>query len=256
MTTGVEMKRVRAVAHVHSTWSYDGAWSLAAVARLFSRLRCDVVLMTEHDRDFDEERWQGYREACAHASTSRTLVVPGIEYSDGENAVHVMVWGDLPFLGGGLATSALLAAAREHGAAAVMGHPARNLALRRFAPEWAPGLLGVEVWNRKEDGFSPAPEALRLLSQSPSLVPFVGMDFHDARQLFPLTMTLEVEGGVSRSSVIDALATRRCVASVGGLSARQFTGGKTLRASRLAETGRRETLRWLRARRGRWASGT
>jgi hypothetical protein len=248
------MNRARAVAHIHSAWSYDGSWSLDDLSRLFGRLRCDVVLMTEHDRGFDADRWAEYQDACARATTSRTLLVPGIEYSDGDNAVHVMVWGDLPFLGEGIDTSTLLTAAREHRGVAVMGHPARKSGWQRFSREWVRGLLGVELWNRKQDGFSPAPESLRLLNQTPSLVPFVGLDFHDARQLFPLTMSLDLESGVSRAAVLGALAARRCRAKVGELDAGRFMGGKALQASRIAETGRRESLRRLRLRRGKRAS--
>lgn len=42
---------VKAMSHIHSDWSYDGAWSLADIARFFYKIGCRVVLclnMTQH----------------------------------------------------------------------------------------------------------------------------------------------------------------------------------------------------------------
>src|SRR3954453_21725593 len=68
---GAVRRRARVAVHVHSTWSYDGRLSLPEVASTFRRLGYDAVLMAEHDVDFDEDRWEEYRAACARASTDR-----------------------------------------------------------------------------------------------------------------------------------------------------------------------------------------
>ena len=81
------------------------------------------MLMTEHDRGFDEGRWRDYQAACAAASKGGALLVPGIEYSDPANLVHVAVWGDLPFLGEGRAIDELLADVASKGGAAMLAHP-------------------------------------------------------------------------------------------------------------------------------------
>src|SRR5215475_1961087 len=99
---------VLAVCHVHSEWSYDGSWSLQALASKFSRRGIRILMMTEHDRGFTPSRWQQYRDACASVSSDQMLVVPGIEYSDPTNRVHVLVWGQIPFLGEGRPTTQLL----------------------------------------------------------------------------------------------------------------------------------------------------
>ena len=90
---------VPAACHVHSDWSYDGKWALPALADEFARRGYRILFMTEHDRGFTEDRRREHRAACAKASSGRILVVPGIEYSDAANIVHVLVWGDVPFLG-------------------------------------------------------------------------------------------------------------------------------------------------------------
>src|ERR1035441_216891 len=100
--------RVRAACHIHSDWSYDGKWPLQKLADAFSKKGCQVVMMTEHDRGFDERRRLEHREACRKASTDRILLVPGIEYSDPANCVHTLVWGNVPFVGADAATEIVL----------------------------------------------------------------------------------------------------------------------------------------------------
>src|SRR5205814_8273350 len=88
------VRTVRAAAHVHSEWSYDASWALPDLARAFARRGYDVVLMAEHDRGFDETRWDEYKRACAQAGGDRILLVPGMEYEDAADGVHVPVCGE------------------------------------------------------------------------------------------------------------------------------------------------------------------
>jgi hypothetical protein len=240
--------RLRAAPHVHSDWSYDGSWTLEGLARLFGRLGYDAVLMAEHDRGFDEDRWGAYREACAAASAaSGVLIVPGIEYSDAENRIHLPVWGEgAPFLGEGVGTGELMRRVSEVGASAVLAHPARRGAAEAFEPEWADALLGVEWWNRKYDGYAPGPVTGRSLGAR-GAIPFVGIDFHTARQLMPLAMVLEVDArGAGPAAVFGALRERRCRPEAFGLPALRFTGGRGFRAVDALETTRKRVARMVR----------
>jgi hypothetical protein len=233
----------RFAAHAHSDWSYDGRFPLATVARLLSALGYRGVLMSEHDRGFDEGRWAAYREACARASSARFLVVPGIEYSSADNVVHVPVWGDIPFLGEGLETADLLESVGRHGAAAVFAHPSRNGAWERFHPDWVRHLLGVEVWNVKEDGYAPSVEGVELWRAHPSLLPFADLDFHTPRQLFPLGLEVRFDGTLVTDTVYAALSRRE----VGGLAYRtpvhRFTEGRRRRRSEALERCRHRAFR-------------
>src|ERR1044072_5927897 len=98
-------------------------------------------------------------------------VGPGIEDSDPENRGHGLVWGPVPFLGEGLETATVLERAAYHGGAAVLAHPARRTAWKAFRDEWTPFLLGIEVWNRKYDGWAPSECAAELLART-GRVPF------------------------------------------------------------------------------------
>jgi predicted metal-dependent phosphoesterase TrpH len=213
----------RVAAHVHSTWSYDGGCSLSEVATLFRRCRYDGVLMTEHSRTFDAARWDEYRSACERASRGIQLV-PGIEYEDASNTVHVLVWGVRPFLGSTPETTALLRAVEAEGGLAVLAHPNRRGAAAALSAEATALLGGVELWNRRYDGWAPPrPSVGRRLR--PDAVATVGLDFHRRLDFFPLALALDMREPVTEAAVVAALREGRYVATALGVRASRFGGG-------------------------------
>lgn len=244
---------VAAACHIHSDWSYDGKWTLSDLATEFARRRYSVLMVTEHDRGFSESRRQLHREACAQASSESILVVPGIEYSDAENIVHVLIWGPVPFLGEGLPTLELLKAAKAANGVAVLAHPSRRDAWKFYQPSWAEYLLGMEVWNRKTDGWAPSSSA-QWLMEGTCFLPFVGIDFHDRNQMFPLSMELGIPSQVSEESVLDSLRARRCQGMAFSAPVEKALGGWCRFCLEPAEQLRRSAApvyRWLK---GAWGS--
>ncbi len=240
-----------AACHVHSDWSYDGTWSLGALATTFASRGYRVLMMTEHDRGFSPGRLLEFRRACREASSTKLFVLPGIEYSDPENRVHVLVWGEIPFLGEGLTTEALLEAVEEHGGLAVLAHPSRRRAWELVTPAWTDLLLGIELWNRKYDGWSPSAVSEDLLSRA-SVLPFVGLDFHTSRQRFPLGMSLTIQGSVvDEPAILAALRRGACTPRVLGtaLDASRFRRSRPVLEA--AERGRRTLGRMKRFARTR-----
>ena len=215
---------VAAACHVHSEWSYDAKWPLRDLAAEFARRGYRALLVAEHDRNFSEMRFQQHRTACADASTGELLVVPGIEYSDPGNVVHILTWGMSSFLGEGLPTDRLLEKVRANNAVAVLAHPARRKAWLRYDCSWSPYLVGIEIWNRKYDGWAPSPEASRLL-RGTGLVPFASLDFHQRNQLFPLSMQLEISEPITEESVVNCIRARRCRAIAFSQPAETFLTG-------------------------------
>jgi hypothetical protein len=199
---------VRAAAHVHSEWSDDGSSTLHQIVRTFARLGHDVVLMSEHSRGFTAAKWQEYVAACQQASSDQLLLVPGIEYGDEDDVVHIPVWGDVRFFGAALPIGQLLPSVGEAGGIAMWAHPWRRDAWRRFEPFWLDHLAAVEVWNRKYDGIAPSRAALALARRE-GMRAAVALDFHTRRQLFPLTLRLEVNDDLTVPEVYAALATGR-----------------------------------------------
>lgn len=240
------MSILRVAAHVHSTWSDDGEWKLEDLARVFARRGYDAVLMSEHDRTFDDERWEAFGAACTAASAGGALLVPGLEYSDAENLVHVPVWGADRFLGKDRATGELLRDARAVGAVAVLAHPDRRDAWRCFASDWLELAQGIEIWNRKVDGWAPGPAGLVLAGENRGLWPFVGLDFHSARQFFPLAMTAPFDGALSAAAVLGVLRAGELRPAAFGRPAASFSRGRGLEAVRAGERVRRPLARAYR----------
>ena len=200
------MIRKKVVLHAHSTWSYDGKWTLEKIARTFGALGVDAVMMTEHDTGFEPERFSEYRAACAAASTRRCTLIPGIEYSSPDNDIHLLTWGLSDFLAEHRPVSETLAAVREAGGVCVFAHPVRREAWKKFEPEWTNSLAAIELWNRKSDGIAPGPEALELLRRT-GLPAVVGPDFHKLRHFWPLTNQVAILPGTDlESGLVDALA--------------------------------------------------
>jgi hypothetical protein len=228
----------RAALHAHSNWSYDGQWELPRIASAFAARGYNLLFMTEHDLGFSAERQRAHRDACESASTDQLLIIPGIEYSDPGNIVHILVWGDVPFLGTGKETQSVLELAAEHGGVCVLAHPTRRAAWQRFRMEWLRYLAGIEVWNRKTDGWSPSVEAQRLISQTGAL-PVVGLDFHCAKQFFPLSVCLNIKGEPDERKALMALrlGSYNCQAFCLGL--KTFIGGIGGTTTRVLESGRR-----------------
>lgn len=240
---------IKAACHIHSEWSYDGKWTLPELAEAFRGRGYRVLLMTEHDRGFTEARLREYRKACADASTDKILVVPGIEYSDAENVVHILVWGVPSFLGEGLPTDELLRRVDAASGLAVFAHPSRKDAWKKFSPQWASRLLGVEFWNRKTDGWAPSRTAAGFFQNSP-LIPFVGMDFHTHRQFFPLVTEIKMEPPITEASVLRGIKLNGARATAFGRPVEDFVpNGWCGSSMRTAEWGRRlaaQTFRRLK----------
>ena len=202
---------ISAACHIHSEWSYDGKWTLPILVSEFSHRRYRVLMVTEHDRGFNESKYIEYKEKCEQASSNNMLVLPGIEYSDINNIIHVLVWGLVPFLGESVPTIELLQTVKEYNGVAVFAHPSRLQAWRLFDPCWCGYLDGIEVWNRKADGWAPSREAIRLIQET-NILPFVGLDFHDKKQMFPLSMDLETSDPVTEETILDCFKKRKFTA--------------------------------------------
>jgi hypothetical protein len=239
------VKALRVAPHVHSTWSYDGRWTLEALSRAFARRGYHAVLMAEHDRTFDAARWAEYRSACAQASAAGAVLVPGIEYSDAENRIHVPVWGAEEFLGRDRPTGDLLAAAAAQGAVSVIAHAGRKNAWQHLPDGWEELASGVEIWNRKYDGWAPGAAALELAART-GLSAFAGLDFHTSRQFFPLAMAGRSDGPVTAESVLGALKAGALSATVIRMPASRVAGGPALAAARVGESARRRLARTAR----------
>ncbi|MFI5896544.1 PHP domain-containing protein [Actinoplanes sp. NPDC051513] len=240
------MTKVRAAAHVHSRWSDDATWKLPDIAAAFGERGFRVVLLADHSREFEASRLDEYAAECAAASTGDVLLVPGIEYNDPDNVVHVPVWGQVPFYGATPGIGELLGKVAADGGIAVLAHPWRREAWKRYDPAWTPLLAGVEIWNRKYDGLSPNRHAFALAKRE-GLRPFAAVDFHTRRQLFPLAVELTLDGPVvDRAAVERALAAGAFTPVFRNRPVTKVLGGVDGLALRAVETARHRAAPVLR----------
>jgi hypothetical protein len=233
--SAVATSTVRVAAHVHSEWSDDASWSLSRIAATFGRRGYSVILMSEHSRGFTSAKWLEYIDACEKAGNGQVTLVPGIEYGDEDDVVHIPVWGRVPFFGEAPRTGALLAEVSQVGGTAVWAHPWRRAAWKRFDPAWSEHLGAIEVWNRKYDGIAPNRKSLDY-SRRHGTSAFVSLDFHGRRQLFPLSLALQLarsadDDGAAGSSLVtadrvyEALQAGRFSPRAFGLALEKLTDG-------------------------------
>jgi hypothetical protein len=227
-------RRLRLASHVHSAWSDDCGWTLARLRRALGACGFDGALVCDHDRMMTEDRRQQQVEECRRITAAGFVMVPGVEYQDPDHVVHLPVFGDLPFYGRSAEIGDVLRAAEDAGAVSVFAHPVRADAWSRFDPNWVPLLTGLEVWNRKYDGVRPNAWAVRSTREH-GLVPFVGLDFHGPRQLFPLAMVLEAGTPRTWAGVLAALREGRCRAEAFGRPVQAFSHGRMADTVRRAE---------------------
>jgi hypothetical protein len=251
------MTTLRFASHIHSRWSDDSSWALSRLADTLRFLGYAGALVCDHDRTMTASRWDRLQDECREVSESTGfLLVAGVEYQDPEHVVHVPVFGEVQFYGRSPRISELLVAAHGDGAATVFAHPARRDAVARFDAGWAPLLSGIEVWSRKYDGLRPNPEALRIAAEH-EIPAFVSLDFHGPRQLYPLSMLVDVPAGwVDAADVVAALREGRCRASAFGLRAERYGSGVLGAAGSAFESVRRtvapQVRRAVAARARRW----
>ena len=238
---------MKVVLHAHSDWSYDGHWPLASIARVFGRLGVGAVMMSEHDTGFDPARFDEYRAACAAASTARCALIPGIEYSSPDNDIHILTWGLEAFLAEHRPVAQTLAAVQAGGGVAVLAHPARRDAWRRFEPAWTTQLAAIEIWNRKTDGICWGAHA-RELTMKTGLPATVGIDFHRPRQFYPLNHRIDVSRGPGlEAALVAALRAGRQTPMGLGMPLIDDDGTPRARPHRMLERLRRR-LAGLRRR--------
>lgn len=252
--------RVLTVAiHAHSTWSYDGHWTLARVAQLFGSAGYDAVMMSEHDTGFDPDSFEKYRAECVEYSTARCRLIPGIEYSCPNNDVHILTYGLSTFLAEHQPVLETLTAVADARGAAIFAHPIRRSAFDKFDSQWTNYLHAIELWNRKADGVAPSDVAGELIERT-GLPSSVGTDFHRLRHFWPLAMKMSIrDSGVDQtleSALVDALRERRFHSAFLGRKLKISRGRARTPVSRAIETARVRLRDIMRPKRKRGLMGS
>ena len=169
---------IKGVAHVHSTYSYDGKENLSDLKAFLQKEGITFCFLSEHTDKLTIEEAQLFVQECKALSGSQFVFVPGFEvpYKD----AHVLLLGTEAFLGQ-VADEHMLAQWAGRSALTILAHPVRN----RFVVDQTlrSAIDGVEIWNQQYDGkLVPRPHSAQLLrslqEQNEGLFALGGLDFH------------------------------------------------------------------------------
>ena len=197
------MRIFRGVAHVHSTYSFDGTLALQDLAAVLKGRDVHFVLMSEHVESLTPEKIDCFLIDCKRYSDDSFLLIPGIEI-DALNALFfdvqsVRAWEDYQDLARQLA---------QGGALVAVSHPVK---VKGSVPAVTAALVeGVEIWNSRHDGKIAADGRIiafwRSLQEhlNRSLAPLCGIDFHNRHDFIPLTLEVECET-LDRASIMTGI---------------------------------------------------
>ncbi|MDY2587082.1 PHP domain-containing protein [Winogradskyella aquimaris] len=172
---------VKGILHVHSDFSYDGINSIEEIANWAKSEKIDFVILTEHDNDFNDEKFDSYLEEC-RKNSNNIIIVPGIEYSFGKKRhIHINVFGIDQFLNTNNTIEDIprfLKTVKSLNGIAVLNHPKSIVKELGFID--LSSLFGVELWNTKSDFlYSPDPRTYKLVKEKlMNKAVFVTSDIH------------------------------------------------------------------------------
>lgn len=173
------MKDIKGIVHVHSTFSYDGRYSIAEIATFARRQGFAFVGMTEHSDTLDHGQVKRFRDECEEASTADCLIIPGIEFTCVGN-LHLIGLGIQRFHSSKdpIVISQFI---RQEQGVAIIAHPKRYD--YKISEKLLAAVNGIEIWNAGYDGrFVPNDRSITLLKHARErqemLLAFGGQDLH------------------------------------------------------------------------------
>lgn len=198
------MTIVRAVLHVHSTWS-DGEFTLAELRDVLLAEGVQRVAMADHADTFDARKATAYVAECRSLSDQAFRFVPGLEFSC-QDRMHIVGYGTTALVDSD-DPATVVRHIESAGGVAVLAHPAPRHFDRIDAMAVIPS--GLEVWNTKYDGpVAPRPEVFELFERMrrrrPDCRSFYGLDLHWKRQPRPLFVEVDMHGD-DDGAFVDAL---------------------------------------------------
>lgn len=151
--------------HFHSDFSYDGHNSIHEIADWAKLEGIDFIILTEHDNDYDTEKFDRYVKEC-HKNSNDIIIVPGIEYSFGlKRHIHFNVFGVNEFIETNNAIDDIprfLKYVADKGGLSILNHP-KSITKEIENVDFS-ALFGVELWNTKSDFlYSPDPRTYKFI---------------------------------------------------------------------------------------------
>lgn len=171
---------MKALLHVHSSYSYDAEPTLEQLCAWGESRELDFIFLSEHSNDFDHDKMKRFVAHCDALEGRACRLVPGLEFPV-EGGFHLLGY-NLRAFAPLTKPASVVDFIRGEGGIAVLAHPARYRG-RWPEPEVLEALDGIEVWNARYDGrFLPSGtllrQALRTRSARGRMLLLAGQDLH------------------------------------------------------------------------------
>lgn len=219
---------MKALLHVHSSFSYDGVPTPEELAEWGAARGLDAIFLSEHANDFDEAKMAELVRECGRLATRRCVLIPGLEYAV-RGGFHVLAYHVRAFEPHA-DLDALSRFVRRQGGLVVLAHPAR------YRDRWPAGdtlraFDGIEVWNARYDGrFLPPGHLLarfaRARREAGSLARFGGEDLHELTD--HRLVTTDVGGTNALGELVEALRRGAATFGSGGFAIPAGSAGRSL----------------------------
>ena len=209
------MKHIKALFHIHSTYSYDGEWSLEKLKNSAIKHGYNALFICEHNRNFSDKKFKSLIKECDNLSDDKVLLIPGIEYEDADNIIHICTFGLKNLISEYSSINDLLQKVVKENGIAVYAHPEGKHSYKKIDKNVFSLLNGIEVWNRKEDGIKPSKIAWSLYKKH-KVTPFVSLDFHRKAQLFPLSILFR-NISLDKEEILESIRNGKLVSTAFGI---------------------------------------
>lgn len=200
--------RIRGALHLHSTFSRDGALTVAELTAFYRQNNYQFVAITEHSEDLDGKSVERFLEQCREQTNKRFCVIPGLEFSFGE--CHILGIAAVTPVRQRNPLEAIRTI-RHCGGVSVLAHPIRRD--WKCPPQILRALDAVEIWNVGYDGkFLPSARALGGFAAmgrvNPDLLALVGHDLHRRESFYDVAIQMDAPS-VSAHSILENLRHSR-----------------------------------------------
>ncbi len=178
-------------------------------------------------------------------------MVPGMEYSDPSNTIHILVWG---CRGSSVAlpTMELLQRVQKNGGVAVMAHPLRRWLGSILIPLGRPCSAASKSGTAKRmDGHEP--HGLATLGHT-GLRSFAGLDFRSAPVFRTSASQCTIAGELTADAMVDSFRAGNAESVAFGRSVQTLVGRRSMAALSAVERLRRSLARIMRNAKCRGAS--
>jgi len=197
--------------HFHSNFSYDGHNSIQEIVEWAKLEGLDFIILTEHDNDYDTEKYDKYVKECS-INSNEIIIVPGIEYSFGlKRHIHFNVFGVNEFIKTNNSIEDLprfLKYVEDKGGLSILNHP-KSITKEIKNVDFS-SLFGVELWNTKSDFlYSPDPRTYKFIKRKLiNKAIFATSDIHKIPKKIYAKISSD-ESIVDTKSVIDLIRERK-----------------------------------------------